>query len=164
MPLEAWVARSGSAPGARGWIWPSGTSEGRSYRASVVGAAARISLRQLRVDGRSAGRWWTHPRRSRQEGVGGVRLAPRSRAVKCAVREVVRGPTPGPAALTYNPAAGGGTTTLEFDVNDAAWVSGRLSLGGTVRNCAGGPTPWRSTGSPAKSPSSSQGRTSFLHH
>ena len=45
-------------------------------------------------------------------------------------------------ALTYDPAAGGGTTTLEFDTAEGRWLTARASLGGTARNCAGGPTPW----------------------
>lgn len=37
---------------------------------------------------------------------------------------------------------GGGTTNLVFRNN--AWASATSSLGGTVGNCAGGPTPWGS--------------------
>ncbi len=43
---------------------------------------------------------------------------------------------------SYDPQAGGGTTTLVFDPKTEKLVSMRPSLSGTVRNCAGGPTPW----------------------
>lgn len=36
--------------------------------------------------------------------------------------------------------AGGGTTNLWFRGND--WIGSEASLGGTLVNCAGGPTPW----------------------
>jgi secreted PhoX family phosphatase len=51
----------------------------------------------------------------------------------------------GPAfdqTLAYDPGAGGGTTTVEFDTVAGKFVSARASLAGTVRNCAGGTTPW----------------------
>jgi len=38
----------------------------------------------------------------------------------------------------------GGTTTLVFDTNEQKVVRQFLSLAGTYRNCAGGPTPWKS--------------------
>jgi uncharacterized protein len=42
---------------------------------------------------------------------------------------------------TYDPAASGGTTTLVFDPDAGALVEDYASLSGTIRNCAGGPTP-----------------------
>jgi secreted PhoX family phosphatase len=44
----------------------------------------------------------------------------------------------------YDPRGGGGTTTTVFDPTTEKVVSTRVSLTGTLRNCAGGPTPWRS--------------------
>ena len=44
----------------------------------------------------------------------------------------------------YDAAAAGGTTTLEFDTRAGALVTAYDSLSGTIRNCAGGPTPWNS--------------------
>lgn len=44
----------------------------------------------------------------------------------------------------YDPAATGGTTTVVFDPDAGRFVRTYPSLGGTIRNCAGGPTPWDS--------------------
>jgi secreted PhoX family phosphatase len=46
--------------------------------------------------------------------------------------------------VAYDPAAHGGTTTLEFDTESGRFISAHASLSGTLRNCAGGPTPWNS--------------------
>ena len=51
---------------------------------------------------------------------------------------------PGGDAATYNPDASGGTTTLVFDPDAGRLVESYGSLSGTIRNCAGGPTPWGS--------------------
>lgn len=42
----------------------------------------------------------------------------------------------------YDPQAGGGTTNLVFDTRRGTLLADWASLSGTVRNCAGGPTPW----------------------
>ncbi len=49
----------------------------------------------------------------------------------------------GPAYATpaYDGAAAGGTTTLLFDTRRMELVQSHASLAGTIRNCAGGPTP-----------------------
>ena len=46
------------------------------------------------------------------------------------------------SASAYNLAAGGGTTTIEFDTHTGEVIGATDSLSGTIRNCAGGPTPW----------------------
>lgn len=48
------------------------------------------------------------------------------------------------AERTYDPQAGGGCTRLLFDVKEKKLVSSIGAIGGTQRNCAGGPTPWGS--------------------
>ncbi|MBA2946876.1 alkaline phosphatase PhoX [Streptomyces himalayensis] len=58
------------------------------------------------------------------------------------VRNHERGAGPAFTAPAYNPEAGGGTTTLVFDPDAGQWLESYGSLGGTIRNCAGGPTPW----------------------
>jgi hypothetical protein len=47
-------------------------------------------------------------------------------------------PVPG---FTFNPAAGGGTTTIEVD-GDGNRLREYVSLAGTLNNCAGGRSPW----------------------
>ena len=44
----------------------------------------------------------------------------------------------------YDGNGGGGTTTIEFDVEAGAAEEAWASLAGTAVNCAGGPTPWGS--------------------
>ncbi len=50
-------------------------------------------------------------------------------------------------SLAYDPLSGGGTTTLEMRIGERGppeLVRDFVSLGGTLINCAGGPTPWGS--------------------
>ncbi|MCP9986002.1 PhoX family protein [Streptomyces sudanensis] len=58
------------------------------------------------------------------------------------VRNHERGAGPAFTAPAYDSEAGGGTTTLVFDPDAGQWLESYGSLGGTLRNCAGGPTPW----------------------
>lgn len=46
------------------------------------------------------------------------------------------------SGVPYDLMAGGGCTTLVFDTNQGRWLSSRVSMSGTSRNCAGGVTPW----------------------
>ena len=48
----------------------------------------------------------------------------------------------GAGDLTYDPQAAGGTTTMLFDTHKGELISAHASISGTIRNCAGGATPW----------------------
>ena len=48
------------------------------------------------------------------------------------------------AEITFDPKAPGGTSTLVFNTSTGELETARPSLSGTLRNCAGGPTPWHS--------------------
>ncbi len=50
----------------------------------------------------------------------------------------------GEEAVTYDPYAPAGTTTLIFNSATGELEKSWASLSGTLRNCAGGPTPWKS--------------------
>jgi hypothetical protein len=81
-----------------------------------------------------------NPTPGNHDGMGAFRRADGKVAI---VRNHERGGFGGAFTTpAYNPDAAGGTTTLTFDPDAGRFLEAVPSLGGTIRNCAGGTTPW----------------------
>ncbi|MDQ4055592.1 MAG: PhoX family protein [Actinomycetota bacterium] len=113
--------------------------------AAVKDQATGLELLQLPRGFEYISYGWTNdpmtdgvPTPNAHDGMGAFRYGDRVHLV----RNHERGAAPAFTAPAYNPAAGGGTSTLVFDPDGGAFVESYGSLGGTLRNCAGGPTPW----------------------
>jgi secreted PhoX family phosphatase len=141
-PLEAFRARVASA-GVRA------VTQGYGPLAPVVDETSGLTLLELPANFRYASYGWTgdplaNDRFTPPLHDGMAAFAGRDGRVLLIRNHEAAG---GPAFdedLAYDNQAGGGTTTLEFDGVQGKWIGGRASLAGTVRNCAGGPTPWGS--------------------
>jgi uncharacterized protein len=51
--------------------------------------------------------------------------------------------SPDQSVHAYDALAAGGCTNLQFDSKNGKWIKAWPSLAGTFKNCAGGPTPWK---------------------
>jgi secreted PhoX family phosphatase len=65
-----------------------------------------------------------------------------SRVILCRNHEVGAGESFLPARIQYSPEAGGGNTNMVFNTSLERWEFVWPSLSGTIRNCAGGTTPF----------------------
>lgn len=74
------------------------------------------------------------------DGMGAFQFGDKIRVVRN--HERGNGAPIGSAPLAYDTLAGGGTTTLTVDPVSRLLVEDFVSLSGTIRNCAGGVTPW----------------------
>jgi secreted PhoX family phosphatase len=81
------------------------------------------------------------PTPSTHDGMGAFRHGDRIHLVRNHERSA--GSLIGGGAIpAYDSAAGGGNTTVIFDPDAGQYIETHPSLAGTIRNCAGGVTPW----------------------
>jgi secreted PhoX family phosphatase len=140
IPFEALAARTASAV-------PAKLLSGGGYGplAPVRDQATGLELLKLPRGFEYTSYGWTNdpmtdgvPTPNAHDGMGAFRHGDRVHIV----RNHERGASEAFTDPAYNPAGGGGTTTIVFDPDAGEFVESYGSLGGTMRNCAGGPTPW----------------------
>jgi secreted PhoX family phosphatase len=124
-------------------------SRGRSRLEAVKDETTGLALLQLPTGFRYASFGWTGdplidgtPTPGAHDGMA-VIAEQDGLLTLCRNHELALSGTPfSTGRIVYDRLATGGCTNLEFDTNRGLWKRAWSSLAGTLKNCAGGPTPW----------------------
>jgi uncharacterized protein len=146
-PFTALGARvAGASPGAAGGLGQSASGNGYGELFPTRDQTTGLELLKLPRGFEYFSFGWTGdpmtdgtPTPSSHDGMAAFRFGDDVRIVRN--HEIGNGTPFAPSSATYDPASRGGTTTLVFDPDAGALRESYASLSGTIRNCAGGPTP-----------------------
>lgn len=114
----------------------------QGFRYRVISRAGQAMSDGLRVPGRPDGMHAFPDPSGRTRVLRNHELNPAS--PDTAYAHFPDGAPPAVRRRMYDMTAGGGVTTLVYDTRTRTLQREFLSLAGTLRNCAGGPTPWGS--------------------
>ena len=145
IPLTALVARQSHAQGHRGGV-RRGHTAGYGPLLETIDQTTGLPLLTLPEGFRYLSFGWTGDALENGAPTPGAHDGMAAFAAGKGLVRLVRNHEVGRAtpfsSAAYDSVAGGGTTTLLFNSHGGEFISACDSVSGTIRNCAGGPTPW----------------------
>ena len=145
IPLTAVVARQAQAQGHRGGV-RRGHTAGYGPLFETIDQTTGLPLLTLPEGFRYLSFGWTGDALENGAPTPGAHDGMAAFAAGKGLVRLVRNHEVGRAtpfsSAAYDSVAGGGTTTLLFNSHGGEFISACDSVSGTIRNCAGGPTPW----------------------